>query len=141
MNRFIGFVLLAGALMPVNAQRLLSLDSCRAMALRNNKQMGMAKMKQDMNVSLRKSARTKYLPRVSALGGYMWMSKEISLLSKDKKERVAQAIEETGYRPNLMAKTMRTGKVRQVGVIVPRIMSESVNSLMDGIAEELLDKG
>ena len=62
-------------------------------------------------------------------------------LSKDKKERVAQAIEETGYRPNLMAKTMRTGKVRQVGVIVPRIMSESVNSLMDGIAEELLDKG
>ena len=62
-------------------------------------------------------------------------------LSKDKKERVARAIEETGYRPNLMAKTMRTGKVRQVGVIVPRIMSESVNSLMDGIAEELLDKG
>ena len=54
-------------------------------------------------------------------------------LSKDKKERVAQAIEETGYRPNLMAKTMRTGKVRQVGVIVPRIMSESVNSLMDAV--------
>ena len=62
-------------------------------------------------------------------------------LSKDKKERVARAIEETGFRPNLMAKTMRTGKVRQVGVIVPRIMSESVNSLMDGIAEELLEKG
>ena len=62
-------------------------------------------------------------------------------LSKDKKERVARAIEETGYRPNLMAKTMRTGKMRQVGIIIPRIMSESVNHLMDGIAEELLEAG
>ena len=62
-------------------------------------------------------------------------------LSKEKKERVAKAIEETGYRPNLMAKTMRTGKMRQVGIIVPRIMSESVHHLMDGIAEELLEAG
>ena len=61
-------------------------------------------------------------------------------LSKDKKERVAKAIEETGYRPNLMAKTMRTGKLRQVGIIVPRIMSESVHRMMDGIAEELLER-
>ena len=60
-------------------------------------------------------------------------------LSKEKKDRIAQAIEETGYRPNLMAKTMRTGKVRQVGIIVPRIFSESVNQVMDGIAEELLE--
>ena len=59
-------------------------------------------------------------------------------LSKDKKERVARAIEETGYRPNLMAKTMRTGRVRQIGIIVPRIYSESVNLMMEGITEELL---
>ena len=59
-------------------------------------------------------------------------------LSKEKKERVARAIEETGYRPNLMAKTMRTGRVRQIGIIVPRIYSESVNLMMEGIAEELL---
>ena len=56
-------------------------------------------------------------------------------LSKDKKERVARAIEETGYRPNLMAKTMRTGRVRQIGIIVPRIYSESVNLLMEGITD------
>lgn len=61
-------------------------------------------------------------------------------LSKEKKECIARAIEETGYRPNLMAKTMRTGKVRQVGIIVPRIFSESVNQVMDGITEELLEK-
>lgn len=61
-------------------------------------------------------------------------------LSKEKKERIARAIEETGYRPNLMAKTMRTGKVRQIGIIVPRIFSESVNQIMDGIAEELFER-
>ena len=37
-----------------------------------------------------------------------------------------------------MAKTMRTGRVRQIGIIVPRIYSESVNLLMEGITEELL---
>ena len=60
-------------------------------------------------------------------------------LSKEKREKIARAIEETGYKPNLMAKTMRTGKVRQIGIIVPRIFSESVNQVMEGISEELLD--
>ena len=61
-------------------------------------------------------------------------------LSKEKKERIARAIEETGYRPNLMAKTMRTGKISQIGIIVPRIFSESVNQIMDGITEVLLSR-
>ena len=69
----------------VGAQRVLSLDSCRAMALRNNKQISVAKVKQEVNANLRKSARTKYLPHVSAMGGYMWMSREISLLDDEKK--------------------------------------------------------
>ena len=71
------------------AQRLLTLDSCRAMALRNNKQMGVAKIKQEVNANLRKSARTQYLPKVNALGGYMWMSREISILNDDQKEALS----------------------------------------------------
>ena len=69
--------------------RLLTLDSCRAMALRNNKQMGVAKMKQEVNTNLRKSARTQYLPKVNAVGGYMWMSREISILNDDQKEALS----------------------------------------------------
>ena len=72
-----------------NAQRLLTLDSCRAMALRNNKQMGVAKIKQEVNANLRKSARTQYLPKVNAVGGYMWMSREISILNDDQKEALS----------------------------------------------------
>ena len=45
-------VLLVGVSMPVCAQRLLTLDSCRAMALRNNKQMGVVKVKQDIAENL-----------------------------------------------------------------------------------------
>ena len=71
------------------AQRLLTLDSCRAMALRNNKQLGVAKMKQEVNANLRKSARTQYLPKVNAVGGYMWMNREISILNDDQKEALS----------------------------------------------------
>ena len=71
------------------AQRLLTLDSCRAMALRNNKQLGVAKMKQEVNANQRKSARTQYLPKVNAVGGYMWMSREVSLLNDDQKEALS----------------------------------------------------
>ena len=78
-------ILLAILPLGVNAQRLLSLDSCRAMALRNNKQMSVSKAKQDVAANLRRSARTKYLPHVSAVGGYMWMSKEASILNDDQK--------------------------------------------------------
>ena len=69
----------------VGAQRLLTLDSCRQMALRNNKQMGVAKVKQDVAENLRKSARTKYLPHVSAIGTYQFTSREISLLNDQQK--------------------------------------------------------
>ena len=81
MNRIIGTLLLAGLTLPLSAQRLLTLDSCRQMALRNNKQLSISKMKQDVSANLRKSARTKYLPHVSALGSYQYTSEPISLLN------------------------------------------------------------
>lgn len=77
--------MLFGALMPVGAQQTLSLDSCRAMALRNNKQINASRLKKDVAYNLRKSARTKYLPKVDAVGGYEWFDREISILSNSQK--------------------------------------------------------
>ena len=50
MNKKIAFCfwLFAFGFMPAGAQRVLSLDSCRQMALRNNKQLGVSKLKQDV---------------------------------------------------------------------------------------------
>ena len=78
------------AVMPlsVNAQQILTLDSCRAMALRNNKQLGISSVKKEIAANMRKSARTKYLPHVSALGTYQYTSEPISILSDDQKTRL-----------------------------------------------------
>lgn len=80
-------VLCASALclvLPLEAQTL-SLDSCRAMAMRNNKQLGIARAKQQVAMNVRKSARTKYLPHIDLAGGWMLSSREVSLLNNDQK--------------------------------------------------------
>ena len=89
MRRLIGLVVLSGVMQAAGAQRILTLDSCRAMALRNNKQMSVQRVKQEVAKNIRKSARTKYLPHVSAAGGYLYTSKEISILSDESKETLS----------------------------------------------------
>ena len=85
MARLLALALLVLLPLTAGAQMVLTLDRCRAMALRNNKQMSVARVKQEVNANLRQSARTSYLPRVSALGGYMWTSREISILNDEQK--------------------------------------------------------
>ena len=89
MRKLLGLVLLAGMVQTVDAQRLLNLDSCRALALKNNKQMSISRVKKEVAANVRKAARTKYLPHISALGGYEFTSKEISILNNDQKEALS----------------------------------------------------
>lgn len=85
MKKIIGLLFFAIVPAAAGAQGALSIDSCRSLALHNNKQLQISKLKQDAAGYLRKVAKAKYLPRVSATGGYMWMSKEISILNDDQK--------------------------------------------------------
>ncbi len=75
--------------MPVAAQQVLTLDSCRAWALRYNKQMDIARVKMDITENIRKSMRAKYLPHISAVGTYQHTNREISLLSNSQKSTLA----------------------------------------------------
>lgn len=79
-------LLLSGSL-PLRAadSGTLSLDSCRALAIRENKELRMASANQRAAFYERKAALTKYLPRVSAMGAYLYTSKEFSLLSDEQK--------------------------------------------------------
>ena len=89
MKRFIALCASALCLvMPLEAQTL-SLDSCRAMALRNNKQLGIARAKQQAAMNVRKSARTKYLPHIDVAGGWMLSSREVSLLNSEQKDKLS----------------------------------------------------
>ena len=54
---------------PFWAQQPLTLDSCRQMALRNNKQLRMAEAKINAAHYNRKAAFTAYLPGIDVTGG------------------------------------------------------------------------
>lgn len=89
MKGFVWLLLLSGTAVSASAQRVLCLDSCRALALRNNKQIAVSEMKLDIAGNVRKSARTKYLPRVSAVGTYMYNSRELSILNDEQKSTLS----------------------------------------------------
>lgn len=77
-------VALLAAVAPTGAQTL-SLQECRQMARDNNKSLQMASAEKKAAYWQRKSAFTNYLPKISASGGYMFTSRELSLLSDDQK--------------------------------------------------------
>ncbi len=85
MKKLVALIVFTAIIAPAKAQTELSLDSCRAMALRNNKQLNAAKLKREIAADVRKSTRTKYLPKVDAIGGYEHFSKEVSILNNDQK--------------------------------------------------------
>ncbi|WP_054960131.1 TolC family protein [Bacteroides thetaiotaomicron] len=69
----------------VKAQSFLSLDSCRALALANNKDLLISNEKINAAHYQHKAAFTNYLPNFSATGTYMRNQKEFSLLNNDQK--------------------------------------------------------
>ncbi len=67
-------------------EAVLSLDSCRAMALRNNKELKISGTEIDRAGWNHKVAESQYLPRVNALGGYMYSARKMQLLSKKQRK-------------------------------------------------------
>lgn len=113
-------LLLAGSISAQETTTHLSLDSCRTLAIRNNKELRMADMKQRAAWYERKAAFTKYLPRVSATGAYLHTDKEISLLSDEQKSTLG----------NLGT---------TVGSLIPALesMTSTLNGVGSGLAEAL----
>ncbi|MCR5820156.1 MAG: TolC family protein [Bacteroidaceae bacterium] len=75
--------------MTVGAQQILTLDSCRALALRNNKALRMGEFDKEAAHWQHKAATSHYFPRVNAVGGYMRTSRQISILSDDQKAQLS----------------------------------------------------
>ena len=64
----------------VSAQQTLSLQECRDLAVKNNKELRIAEEKIRMAEYEKKAALTKYFPQISANGAYMWNQKDLNLL-------------------------------------------------------------
>ena len=56
-------------------------------------------------------------------------------LSEEKREKIQATIEQTGYRPTAAAQLLRSGQQKQIGILVPKIYSDSVALIMEGITE------
>lgn len=64
----------------LSAQRSLTLEDCRNLAVQNNKQLQISQERINMANNEKKAAFTKYFPQLSANGAYMWNQKDINLL-------------------------------------------------------------
>ena len=64
----------------MHAQRMLTLEECRNLAIQNSKELQISGEKIKMADNEKKAAFTKYFPQLSANGAYMWNQKDINLL-------------------------------------------------------------
>lgn len=62
-------------------------------------------------------------------------------ISEEKREAIRKVVEETGYRPSMQAQMLRTHKTRMIGVILPRIDSAAIGSMVTGILSVLNESG
>lgn len=62
-------------------------------------------------------------------------------VSEEKKAAIQKVIEETGYRPSAQAQMLRTKKTKLIGVIMPKINSASLGSVVAGIHSVLEENG
>ena len=139
MKKILSFAIICSVMLPVTAQNTLSLDSCRALALRNNKQINVSKMKQEIALNIRKAAKTKYLPKVDAAGGYQYFSETISLLSKDQKSALNNLGSNFTTAAGGSLGGMITGLVQQ-GLITPAI-AQQINGMVSQIGAPIATVG
>ena len=62
-------------------------------------------------------------------------------VSEEKREKIRRVIEETGYEPSVQAQQLRLKRTNIIGVIIPKINSESVSRMVAGISAVLSKEG
>jgi len=139
MKKIFFILILCSVGLPIAAQKVLTLDSCRALALHNNKQINVSKLKQEMALNIRKAARTKYLPKVDAAGGYQYFSESISLLSKDQQSALNNLGTNLATAAGGSLTGMITGLVRQ-GIITPAV-AQQINGMVNQVGAPMATTG
>ena len=62
-------------------------------------------------------------------------------ISEEKKQSIKRVIEETGYMPNPAARSLRQQRSDNIGIIVPKVNSDSVSNLVEGVSSVLNKTG
>lgn len=140
MKRTIYLLMLMLTALTGSAQRTLTLDECRDLALRQNKTLLIGQERVNKSTFDRKAAGTNYLPKVSLTAGYLYTSQEISLLSDEQKSKLSG-----------MGTSMAGGITQAMGDIVQRFpelaplvtqagqMLPGVASSINGVGQGIVD--
>lgn len=118
--------MLAGQPLCGMAQRVLSLDSCRALALAGNKPLAISHTNRQMAEHVRSAARTDYLPKLDAVGTYQLSSREVSLLNDRQKSSL-----------NHLGTNLATQLPAEVASLLPAGAAEALNAAGSSVRQDL----
>ena len=125
------------------AQRTLTLEECREMAARNDKNLEQARTKVEMAGYDRKIAFANYLPNVSATGAYLYNPNDVSIIS-DATSATLQGLGTTvhglaqGYQQQVM--TDITTYIQQLAAKDPASAMKYMQIMQDPLLQMLLGK-
>lgn len=132
MKKILNLVLLLTLAVASHAQRVLTLDSCRALALANNKELRMSQEKIKAAHYEQKAAFTNFLPKIDVAGTYMRTQKEISLLSDAQQNAIGNMGTAVGGQLQQLG-----GQLQQIAVSRPELLP--LLQPLSGIMGELPD--
>ena len=140
MKRFISLILLAGLTVNGFGQRVLSIDSCRNLALKNNKELRMAEEKINAAHYQKKAAFTNYLPKFDIMGTYMRTQKEISLLSDEQKNTISNIGTATGAQLQQQLQQLAASNPLLASILKPlEGMIPGLATGLNGIGQGIVD--
>ena len=144
MKKLFCFICLACLMLPMVAQDVLSLDSCRALAIANNKELLISQEKINAAHYQKKAAFTNYLPKISAAGGYMRSQKEFSLLSDAQKSALGSVgTQVSGALQNgiqgIMTQYPQLAENPQFLALVQSLGNTDIATPLNGLGQSLVD--
>ena len=144
MKKFFCFIYLTCLMLPTSAQGILSLDSCRALAVANNKELLISREKINAAHYRKKEAFTNYLPKISATGGYMRNQKEFSLLNDAQKSALGSVgTQVSGALQNgiqgMMTQYPQLAQNPQFMALVQSLGNIDIATPLNGLGQSLVD--
>lgn len=110
----------------------LTLDSCRALAIANNKELRISGEKINAAHYQHAAAKTNYLPKVSLEAGYLRNQREISLLNKTQKSTLSGLGTQAGTGIQQMATALAT-KYPDLAPMISSFGSTYLPSIVSGL--------
>ena len=140
MKRFLSLILLAGITINGFSQHILSLDSCRNLAIQNNKELRIAQEKINAAHYNKKAAFTNYLPKFDIMATYMRTQKEISLLSDEQQNSISNIGTATGAQLQQQFQQIAAANPMLIPLLEPlQGMIPGLTAGLNGVGQGLVD--